>query len=227
MQVEAPATPTTTTKKEKGKKSADGFFSVGGQGRCALCVKDNAECLINMEKIEAWRRLVEQGKKGNRQGTACLRCSGKRVACALPATADLRAAVQATTSRPKRQASPISSVASSGKRRKVEVLIPVRQTTWKAPVGKTEESDALMRQMVGLMRESVVLLRSIEGIAKGMAAKQEGPREESSAMAARGVEEEVIELDDSSDEEDEEENESGEDEEEVTVKGGKGKEKEK
>ena len=84
-----------------------------------------------------------------------------------------------------------------------------------------------MRQMVGLMRESVVLLRSIEGIAKGMAAKQKGLREESSAMAARMAEEVVIGLDDLSNEKDEEKNESSEDEEEETVKGGKGKEKEK
>ena len=166
-----------------------------------------------MDKIDAWRKAIEQGKKGNRAGTACLLCSKKKVACDLPATAMLKASVKATP-RPKRQASPVPSSVSSGKRRRLEV---VGETKGRAPPEDREASVALMRQMVGVMRESVVLLRSIEGIWKGMTARQEGPREESSAMAARRAEEEAKQ-DDSTDEEDGPEVKE-------SVKGGKGKEK--
>ena len=96
-----------------------GWTLVNGEGRCAACRKERVSCRINLPAIEGWRRAIQQGKKLRPAGTTCRRCADKKVACELPATADLRIA-QKRLRGAKRAASPIASVASSGKRQKTE-----------------------------------------------------------------------------------------------------------
>ena len=196
-----------------------GWTLVNGEGRCAACRKERVSCRINLPAIEGWRRAIQQGKKLRPAGTTCRRCADKKVACELPATADLRIA-QKRLRGAKRAASPIASVASSGKRqktesegqkgstrgKKVEVVIPVRAGQGKAGVG-SETTEKLLREMLTLMREQVELTRRMVGRMPERGGRRgDGPREESSGMAARrmaATEEGVIELVDSSEEMDE------------------------
>ena len=232
-------------KKEKGEKGEKGkakereetdtgmdggWTLVNGEGRCAACRKERIACRINLPAIEGWRRAIQQGKKLRPAGTTCRRCADKKVACELPATADLRLA-QKKMRGAKRPASPVASATSSGKRQKteleaekgstrgqkMEVVIPVRGSQGTAGMGSgmgSEMTERLLREMLSLMREQVELTRRMVGrmperggrMTERGGRRGEGPREESSGMAARrmaATEEGVIELVDSSEEMDE------------------------
>jgi len=92
-------------KKNKGKgkqtvedEEEEEMELVGGAGRCHACVRDNAQCRVNMWAILRWRASIEAGRVTARapMGTSCLRCNTSlHRPCDLPGTRDLRKKVNA------------------------------------------------------------------------------------------------------------------------------------
>jgi hypothetical protein len=118
-------------------------------------------------------------------------------------------AAAAARPRAKRQASPVPSATSSGKRRKMEVVIPVAANRGRG----TERTEKLLEEMLELMRESARSMDRMEmwlemiALATNAPKAEEEPRAESSAMAERRnrLAGDVIEVRDSEEEKEEEE----------------------
>jgi hypothetical protein len=151
-----PSTRTTrAARKAAAEDSSEGWEIVGGAARCQLCIKDNAQCRINMAAIDKWKETFESGKAGRRNPprTSCKRCLVKKKKCELPATKDIRDALARATP----GAAP--SVASSGtkRRREVEVVVPALPQAKRARRTSPEVSDGEFR------RELLKVLRKIEG----------------------------------------------------------------
>ena len=96
---------------------------VGGAGRCARCIKDNARCVLNLRAIEGWKKDFRAGKRSKQHppGTNCLRCTGKRKSCELPATEEMR-----TGKRYDSGDGSSTSSAGSSKKRKRQAYVELR-----------------------------------------------------------------------------------------------------
>lgn len=78
---------------QKGKiKEETGWKEFKEDERCELCIRDNAECLVNAAALERWREEWLKGKSFTRNppATNCHRCGDKKKKCDLPATKEMR-----------------------------------------------------------------------------------------------------------------------------------------
>ena len=148
-------------KAEGSKGYGDGWEIVGGAGRCIACVKSNAQCVINTGAIDNWRVEMAAGKhfKRNPPGTNCRRCRGKKHACYLPATAELReamkkgreASVALSASSTTSDASSVTSAASRvnlKRRLEVEIKQPIKRRREAMP--DKEQPSELLRAVLRL-----------------------------------------------------------------------------
>jgi hypothetical protein len=160
MEVDTAEVPEAKGKqKEEGRTESEGdwrFFY--GEERCSLCLRDEAECLVNMAAIDRWQRDADEGKVFARAptGISCGRCGAKRKKCELPATAELRGrlvprAVDTTTSASEAP----RTIRVSGRKRKEtpveveEVLPPVKRVK---KVSAPQADVQLQTEMLSAMR---------------------------------------------------------------------------
>ena len=146
-------------KREKGKEPGEEWTLIGGDGRCAACLRDDTRCLINLAAVEKWRDEVKEGKRFHRNpsGTNCKRCTLKKKKCELPATEKLRRALVAGSPAKPRGRSQASgqapSVSSGGRRRQVleGVMMPPRKRQ-RVEEEETEADSALVEVLRGMDR---------------------------------------------------------------------------
>jgi hypothetical protein len=148
-------------------RTADnGWFQVGGAGRCALCEKDGDECAINLAGIEKWRASFQAGRRYRKAPpqTSCKRCLEKKKGCDLPATQEMRDALpgggkDVLPGGGSEAAPSLAATASSGRkrRREVEVEIPTLRRTKRARPGTPVMTEGEFR------KELLTVLKGIEG----------------------------------------------------------------
>jgi hypothetical protein len=108
-------------KKGKGKAKKEEWEIVGGAGRCDACRKEDTMCIINLVRIESWRKKLQAGKTFSKAPpeTSCRQCvEVRRKVCILPASEDCRLQIVKAV---KKKASAVPSASSGGKRQRVEV----------------------------------------------------------------------------------------------------------
>ena len=147
---------TVRVQRDTGKGREAGWSLVGGEGRCAVCLKDDAQCVINMVAVEKWREEVKEGKRFHRNptGTNCERCTKKKRKCELPATARMRRAMEGVSPAKPRgsQASGYAPSASSGGRRGQVlegVVLPPRKR--QRVTGEETEADSPLVEVLRSM----------------------------------------------------------------------------
>lgn len=140
---------------EKGKKRKKGkgkqevrWDKIWGAGRCAVCIKEDTECEVNLKAVEQWREDVARGVVFVKHpaGTNCRLCGTvRKKPCSLPATAEMRSMMKTTPKKEKTRGDSLAPSASSSVKQKfqeVDVVVPPPPKRLRTEVvvsGKQEE----------------------------------------------------------------------------------------